>query len=200
MSGGTTLVLNADGLPVSVVPLSTSHWQDAVRILVCERANALENYDCWVVRSAKMQLRMPSVIMLNEYQHHNGKVEFSRNNIILRDKYTCQYCANKFSFHDLTFDHVIPRRDGGKTNWNNIVSACYSCNQQKAHYRTMKPLIEPRRPTYWELAHNRKQFPITIPNSTWVPYLQWESDVIVNESEKHQNVEAIDNNIPIFGE
>ena len=60
---GTTLVLNADAQPVSIVPLSTVHWHDAIRIIYLDRANVLEEYDCWVVRSPSGQGRMPSVIM-----------------------------------------------------------------------------------------------------------------------------------------
>ena len=198
---GTTLVLNADGNPVSIVPLSSIHWQDAVRIIVCGRAVAMENYDTWVVRSPSIQLRMPSVIMLKDYQHHNGKVEFSRQNLILRDKFTCQYCMKQFAYKDLTFDHVVPRRDGGKTHWENIVSACYDCNQEKAHYRTMKPNREPHRPTYWELSNNRKKFPISVPNADWVQYLNWESEVTVNgESENCKHHCDADDNLPFFGE
>lgn len=196
----TTLVLNADASPVSVVPLSTVHWQDAVRILVLNRAIALENYDKWVIRSPSIQLRMPSVIMLSQYQQHNGKIEFSRQNVILRDMYTCQYCKEKFAFHDLTFDHVIPRRNGGKTTWNNIVSACYNCNQTKAHHVKMKPNINPRRPNYWELSSNRKFFPITIPDSSWIAYMGWEGEISIDKSAVKNNIEKIDESLPIFGE
>ena len=66
----TTLVLNADGQPVSVVPLSTVPWQDAIRIVYLDRAVVLESYSRWVVRSQFVQLRMPSVIMLKDHQKH----------------------------------------------------------------------------------------------------------------------------------
>lgn len=197
---GHTLVLNADGLPVSSVPLSTIHWQDAVRILVGDRAVALENYNKWLVRSPTIQLRMPSVIMLKEYKHHNGKVEFSRHNVILRDMYKCQYCGNQFDAHDLTFDHVIPRRDGGKTTWENIASACYPCNQEKAHHRHMKPLRDPWRPTYWELKANREKFPITVPHEKWVAHMSWSAEVIVTKVKTVDNIDQLDESIPFFGE
>ncbi len=186
----TTLVLNADANPISIVPLSTIHWQDAVRILVLGRASAIENYDKWVIRSPTVQLRMPSVIMLKEFQRHNGKIEFSRYNVILRDSYTCQYCGEKFDFNELTFDHVIPRKDGGKTNWENIVSACYRCNQEKAHHHHMKPIMKPYRPNYWQLANNRKKFPITVSSSAWVQYLNWDSDVKVDGSKSIDNFDS----------
>lgn len=185
----TTLVLNADAQPVSVVPLSTVHWQDAIRIIYLERAVVLAEYNRWVVRSPSVQMRMPSVIMLKEYQTHNGKVEFSRYNIILRDNYKCQYCGDMFEFGDLTYDHVIPRRDGGKTEWTNIVSACGPCNQAKAHHRNMKPRKAPYRPTYWQLAGNRKKRPITVPHESWKQFVIWDSEVIVDSSLRIANVE-----------
>ena len=195
----TTLVLNADAQPVSVVPLSTVHWQDAVRIIYLGRASVMAEYDLWVVRSPSVQMRMPSVIMLREYQQHNGKVEFSRYNVILRDNYTCQYCSSQFQFDKLTFDHVIPRRDGGKTDWNNIVSACYACNQEKAHHHKMKPKRAPRQPTYWQLADNRKKRPITVPDEAWEMYLGWKSHVGVDSSVKVKHtMDDINEDLPFI--
>ena len=148
----TTLVLNADAQPVSVVPLSTVHWQDAIRIIYLERATVLAEYNRWVVRSPSVQMRMPSVIMLSEYQTHNGKVEFSRYNVILRDNYTCQYCGSRFEKPQLTLDHVTPKSRGGRTTWENVVLACISCNARKGN-RTpyeagFKPLRTPARPNW----------------------------------------------------
>lgn len=193
-----TLVLNADAQPVSVVPLSTTNWKDAVGKVFSDRVSVLEEYDCWVVRSPSIQIRMPSIVMCKEYQQHNGKAEFSRYNVILRDNYTCQYCLTKFDFENLTFDHVIPRREGGKTEWNNIVSACSLCNQEKAHYNKMKPKNTPRRPTYWELAANRKKRELIVPSKKWIEYLAWGGKVIVNENMSPRNIEEIDQSIPVF--
>lgn len=195
----TTLVLNADAQPVSIVPLSTVHWQDAIRIIYLDRATVLEEYDLWVVRSPSVQMRMPSVIMLRDYQQHNGKVEFSRYNVILRDNYACQYCGGKFQFDELTFDHVVPRREKGQTNWDNIVSACYPCNQEKAHHSKMKPKRAPKRPTYWRLADNRKKRPITVPDKSWELYLGWKGEVRVDPEVPLQNsIVCIDDDLPFI--
>ena len=194
----TTLVINANGMPVSVVPLSTVHWQDAVRIIYLDRAVVLEEYPRWVLRSPTVQMRMPSVIMLKEHQKHNGKVEFSRYNIILRDNYRCQYCGEEFDYGDLTYDHVVPRRNGGQTKWENIASSCAPCNQKKAHHTNMKPFKAPYRPTYWELAANRRRRPITVPHHTWVDWIGWESEVVVDYREDYENVEYVDETIPFL--
>jgi 5-methylcytosine-specific restriction endonuclease McrA len=47
-----------------------------------------------------------------------------------RDRYTCQYCGKEG--RQLTIDHVVPRHQGGQHRWENVVSACRSCNRRKA--------------------------------------------------------------------
>ena len=184
-----TLVLNADATPMSIVPLSVLIWQDAIKLIYLDKASVLEEYDRWVVRSPSVQMRMPSVVLLREYRDHDGDVEFSRHNIFLRDDFICQYCAKRFVFDDLTFDHVIPRRDGGKTIFDNILTACGGCNQEKGHeYR--KPLRKPYTPGYWDLAKNCRKLPLTIPHQPWINYLNWEGEITVNENLRHINVEG----------
>lgn len=185
-----TLVLNADANPVSVIPLSTTHWREAVRVIYLDRATVVETYDEWVVRSPSFQLKMPSIIMLKEFQQHNGKIEFSKKNVFLRDNYTCQYCSNHFHSDDLTFDHVIPRKLGGKTNWENIASACLPCNQAKSDTTKMKPMKAPHRPSYWELANNAKKNQITVAHESWIPYLSWEGPINVDSNLKSNIIDG----------
>lgn len=190
MSNNATLVLNADANPVTVIPLSTVHWREAVRVIYLDRASVIESYDQWVVRSPSVQLKMPSIIMLKEFQQHNGKIEFSKKNLFLRDNYICQYCQNHFHPDELTFDHLVPRSLGGKTNWENIVSACLPCNQKKANHTHMKPMRQPRRPTYWELANNIRRHPITVAHEDWIPYLNWDGPVTVDKNVKSNVVDG----------
>jgi 5-methylcytosine-specific restriction endonuclease McrA len=55
----------------------------------------------------------------------------SRKNLLLRDRYTCQFCGRAFPAHELTLDHVIPRSRGGHTDWDNLVACCHKCNNLK---------------------------------------------------------------------
>ena len=64
----------------------------------------------------------------------------------------------------------------------------------------MKPLRAPRRPTYWELAANRRKRSIIVPTDMWSQYLGWEGEIIVNENLRTQNIEEEDCNLPFFGE
>ena len=77
-------------------------------------------------------------------------VRFSRLNVYTRDAFTCQYCAKQLPQRALSYDHVIPRVAGGRTEWTNIVTACKPCNNRKGHLTCdeagMWPLREPVRP------------------------------------------------------
>jgi len=186
-----TLVLNADGSPLSVVPISTLHWQEAVKLVFLDRADILAYYENWVVHSPSMELQVPSVLMLREFVKVSRAVRFSRANVLLRDEYRCQYC-NLDAQHDhslLTLDHVTPRFHGGKTKWDNIVSACMSCNLEKSHHTHMKPMHEARRPSYYELVSKRQKFPIWVPDPAWGEFMGWPSELVKIGKVKNDNGE-----------
>jgi|TARA_B100001750_G_scaffold104937_1_gene83024 hypothetical protein len=48
-----------------------------------------------------------------------------------RDSYLCMYCGIPHNKRELTRDHITPISQGGKDNWNNVVSACKRCNHHK---------------------------------------------------------------------
>ncbi|MFY0534895.1 HNH endonuclease [Nannocystis pusilla] len=75
-------------------------------------------------------------------------VRFSRKNVYLRDNHRCQYCGVQYSDHELTLDHVVPRVDGGKTTWTNVVTACGACNRRKGGRTRSRPACRcaPARP------------------------------------------------------
>jgi hypothetical protein len=86
------------------------------------------------VRSPCIVLRVPRVLLLNAYDRvPRREIRFSRRNVYLRDENTCQYCGRVFRDEELNLDHVVPRDVGGKTNWENIVTACIRCNSRKAN-------------------------------------------------------------------
>lgn len=76
----------------------------------------------------------PAVIVLKDYIRKDfTSYSCNRKNVIWRDKYICQYCGNKFQYHDLTMDHVIPKSRGGDKSWTNIVACCKNCNTKKGN-------------------------------------------------------------------
>lgn len=165
-----TLVLNADGQPVSLLPPSTVQWKEAITYLWLDKVNVLEWYDDWIVRSSSWETRVPAVIMLKDMHRRRRTPRFSKYNIHLRDMFVCQYCHSQFTQTQLTLDHVLPISKGGKTSWENIVSACNPCNSRKGN-KLIKPKKMPYRPDYYELANNRKQIDFEIRHPSWAAWL-----------------------------
>ncbi|KAF0106029.1 MAG: HNH endonuclease [Hyphomonadaceae bacterium] len=120
------LVLNADYRPLSYLPLSLWSWQDVVKAVYQDKVEVVAHYDD-VVHSPNFEMQLPSVVSLKQFVHHERNLAFTRFNVFLRDGFSCVYCGSK---HDLTFDHVIPRSFGGRTTWENIVTACSPCNMK----------------------------------------------------------------------
>jgi 5-methylcytosine-specific restriction endonuclease McrA len=168
----TTLVLNADAQPVSLLPLSTVDWQEAIRYLVLDKVTVMSWYDDWIVHSARWSTRVPAVIMLKEYQKPKTTIRFSRANVYLRDKYTCQYCETKVNGKTATLDHVLPVSKGGKTTFDNTVCACGPCNASKGANHRIKPKIKPYKPEYYELVNKRKSLPFHVRHDSWLDYIK----------------------------
>jgi 5-methylcytosine-specific restriction endonuclease McrA len=174
------LVLNADFRPLSYFPLSTWNWQDAVKAVFLDRVSVLSEYDR-EVRSPSFSMRLPSVIALRDFIPSARMPAFTRFNVFLRDGFTCQYCDFKRPAPELTFDHVIPRARGGRTSWENVVTACGACNLRKGSKLprecNMIPRAEPRRPTSWELQDRGRGFPPNYLHESWRDFLYWDSEL-----------------------
>jgi 5-methylcytosine-specific restriction endonuclease McrA len=166
-----TLVLNADGQPVSLLPPSTIQWKEAITFLWLEKVNVLEWYDDWIVRSSTWETRVPAVVMLKQMYRRRRNPRFSKYNVHLRDMFVCQYCNSQFPQKELTLDHVQPISLGGKTSWNNIVSACNPCNSRKSNKTNIRPKTEPYQPSYYELVNKRKQLEFNIKHPSWSNWL-----------------------------
>lgn len=166
-----TLVINADGLPVSLLPISTINWQDSIKYLVLDKVNVLEWHENWIVRSANWETRVPSVVMLKEYMKTKTAVRFSKSNVFLRDMYTCLYCDKELQKKDCTLDHVLPASLGGKSTFDNTVTACGPCNASKGNHTKMKPRYKPYKPDFYELVNKRKKLPFNIRHESWLSYI-----------------------------
>ena len=174
----STLVLNANYTPLSVIPISSISWKEAIKVSFLGHARAVEYYPDWQVHSPSVCLDVPSVMISETYIKKRHGVKFSRFNLLLRDKFICQYCNKKLDLMDLTIDHVLPRSRGGLTSWNNCVCACYVCNSIKGHRMNMKPKQPPIKPEYYQLINNAKAMPLKIPSETWIKYLGWDETLI----------------------
>ena len=85
-----------------------------------------------MIRTVNRAIRIPRVIVLQLYDRiPKTKVRFSRHNIYMRDGNTCQYCGLELPRTELNLDHVVPRAQGGRTTWENVVCCCVDCNLSK---------------------------------------------------------------------
>jgi len=166
------LVLNADGAPVSFLPVSTINWQESIKYLVLDKCHVLAWHENWIVRSANWETSVPSVIILKEYMKTKTTVRFSKSNVFLRDLYTCAYCDSKLEKRDCTLDHVLPMSKGGKTNFENTVTACGGCNAKKGNDHKVKPRYRPHKPDFYELVNKRKRFPFNFKHDGWLEFLR----------------------------
>lgn len=155
------------------VPIRVLRWQDAVKMRYEQTADVVAEYS-EEIRSPSVVWKVPAVMRLRRMGKQNKRgIRFSRTNVYLRDRYSCQYCGGKFEPRDLSYDHVVPRSAGGRTDWENIVTACRTCNVRKGSKTCdeagMFPLNRPVKP---------KVLPVSGPRiaresvpEEWLPYV-----------------------------
>lgn len=169
-----TLVLSQGFEPVKIVS-----WQRAITLLFLGKVEVLEEYDRGI-KTTSVVIKIPAVVrLLNAFRRHKKPVRFSRVNIYGRDKYTCQYCGKKKSINELTYDHILPRAQGGKTNWLNIATACMPCNAKKgnrtpaqAGMKLLRPPFQPEATPTLVLAVNQESMP-----DAWREYCYWTGEL-----------------------
>lgn len=162
------LMLNASYEPMRVVS-----WQKALVLWFQDKVDIVE-YHTAFAKSVQKSFQLPSIVKLRAYiRPRNHAVRFSRENVYIRDDYTCQYCGDRLHPKQLTLDHVVPASKQGKKSWTNVVAACRHCNQRKADRTpdeaSMPLLSQPRLPNWLPVVDfdfNPRQVP-----SAWLPYI-----------------------------
>ena len=157
------------------------------------KAQAVE-YSGKVVRSERMELELPTVLVMHSYvkakgNHFNGETASawppSRDDILVRDNFQCLYCGRSAC----TIDHVIPRSKGGGQTWDNLASSCHSCNSKKGdlllsqckHIKLRSKPGPPKSPVVWrhtQLLLNHKSSA-----AQWSKYLQVDSELYQSRSQ-----------------
>lgn len=161
------LVLNQNYEPLNVCTLKR-----AVVLVFTQKAEILEAYD-ELVRTSSTAFDAPSVIRLYRLiRRPRPRVKLTRREIFLRDNHTCQYCGQRGG--DLTVDHVVPRSRGGEHTWENVVTACRTCNHRKggktiqeARMRLLNEPYEPNAGMYYAIERRLT----TAPVDHWLPFL-----------------------------
>ena len=160
-------------LNITYEPLRIINWKKAITMLCLGKVEVIEEYSR-EIHSVSFTVKLPSVVrLLRLVKRPKTPVKFSRQNIYARDRYRCQYCGARFATEDLTYDHVIPKSRGGKTQWKNIVTCCIDCNRKKGGMTPAQaglPLLKkPTRPSW--LIGFRTRFASKEPPVQWRDYL-----------------------------
>lgn len=188
------LILNDTYMPINIVPMKKA-YKMVVKSSIYEKCglkdeyhvDILEFYDDLVITGGGSSCPRPSVIRVAHYKRPSKSsikiyAPFTRKNVWERDEGKCQYCGKKVKLTDMHWDHVVPRKLGGKTTWTNIVCACLTCNAKKAD-KTLREsglhLLKKPEPIFNEITESlsareriirkiEKQFPFQ-----WKSYLEW---------------------------
>ena len=146
------IVLNSD-----MTILGTTDVKRAIRLVVTGKAESLMDTE----RRIHPTMNVPAVIRLVKAIRNlwRKSVPWSKQNVHVRDKYTCQYCNVKIPKNKVTIDHVIPQAQGGKNSWVNCVCSCFKCNNYKED-RTpseagMSLIRQPVAPTIMEFLYKK---------------------------------------------
>ena len=183
MLNSHVLVLNRHYQPVHVTSVKRAFallYQGVARAI--DREYKLYEFKDWAELSAAghdsiatvgRPIRIPRVVVLSAYDHlPKGRVRFSRLNIYARDHDTCQYCGKQLPRSELNLDHVVPRSQGGKTTWENVVCSCIPCNLKKGgrtpEQAGIKLLNRPVRPRWTPLFRGPVK---KITYREWLPFL-----------------------------
>jgi 5-methylcytosine-specific restriction endonuclease McrA len=160
------LVLNAN-----FEPLNVCTTRRALGLIFSDKAALIKN-GRGEIRTISDIFPIPSIIRLEQMiRRPRPEVKLSKQEIFRRDNYSCQYCGNTSS--KLTLDHVVPRHQGGQHSWENLVTACPSCNHRKggrtAKQANMTLRKEPKAPAasatyiFGRYLNN---------NEEWLPYVE----------------------------
>jgi 5-methylcytosine-specific restriction endonuclease McrA len=183
MLNTAVLVLNRNYQPVHV-----TNVKRAFSLLYMGIARAIDDqyrlydFESWSALSAREHehiatiekvIRVPRVLVLMAYEYlPKGRVRFSRLNIYARDNDTCQYCGQQLSRAELNLDHVVPRAQGGRTSWENVVCSCIECNLHKggrtpeqAGMKLLRRATRPRWTPFFRTAQKR------ITYREWLPFI-----------------------------
>ena len=161
-----TLVLDSSYTPRGIISSLR-----AFVIVYKGNANVVyEHEEAFKLYNPELIIQKPSIIRVPKYLHtKHHKVPMTRNNIYKRDGFECVYCGEGET-RQLTLDHVVPKSKGGPNTWENLVTACKKCNNEKADLSLEewgKDIPEPKRPHYLMLLRQVSHIP-----EEWKPYLQ----------------------------
>jgi len=136
------IVVNAD-----YTFLSSINWQRSIVLLYQNKAEIVKEGTRQIYNTSKSySYVVPKIIRLVKYvtQIFKSKIPYSKGNVFIRDRFTCQYCKKKLTHSECTVDHVTPKARGGKSTWENCVTSCKKCNGDKGdmHLKDFRYILQ----------------------------------------------------------
>lgn len=160
------LQVNAAGLPVEWI-----NWRHAVCLHVAGKVMWEAGDTSYDVHGGTCRMTgersvvtLRSVIAVPDRSNKwsGGVPTLTRRHLYQRDRGLCLYCGEGVSYREMEMEHIVPRSKGGRTLWDNVVSACRPCNQRKMNKTPeqagMQLLAVPYAPNFAEylLLSNRR--------------------------------------------
>ena len=170
-----TLVLSQSYEPVKIVS-----WQQAITLLFLGKVEVIEEYDR-DIKTTSLVIKIPAVVrLLSAFRRAQEAGEvLARSTSTAATSTPASTAATKKSIGELTYDHVVPRAQGGKTTWTNIATCCEDCNRKKANrtpeqagMRLRKVPVQPTATPVLVVAVSRESVP-----DAWRDYLYWTSEL-----------------------
>jgi 5-methylcytosine-specific restriction endonuclease McrA len=120
------ILLNADYTFLNLV-----HWKRAICLMAKGKAEVVKDSQATVRASGGVAYRVPAVLRLIKLIRtiYRAGVAFTKRNVLVRDGFRCAYCGS--ARDRLSIDHIVPRSRGGRTTFENCVTACKGCNLKK---------------------------------------------------------------------
>ena len=149
-------------------PVTLTSMRKAISLIWLDKVEVVEQAE-QVLRSPSMTFKCPSIIRLKQKLTTKNwrRVQLNRKNLFKRDDHRCVYCG---SDENLTVDHVVPRCYGGKTTWDNVVTACHKCNNKKDNKAPeevgMYLRVKPKQPNHLIFLTQKTKL-----HEKWKPYL-----------------------------
>jgi 5-methylcytosine-specific restriction endonuclease McrA len=120
------VLLNADYSFLNLV-----NWRRAFCLLAKGKVEVVKDSQQTIRSAGGEELKIPVVMRLIKLIRtiYRSSVSFTKRNVLVRDRFRCAYCGTRKD--RLSIDHIIPKSKGGKTNFENCVAACKTCNLRK---------------------------------------------------------------------
>ncbi|NOZ54987.1 MAG: HNH endonuclease [Gammaproteobacteria bacterium] len=130
-------------LDIAGNPTSWINYEEAIRLYTNDRVITALGTESFVFRGGinavtqrRSMIEIGSILLtrgrVRAYACGNKFIPHLTNRALFRrDGHVCLYCGEQFRHANLTRDHIIPMSRGGTDNWENVVTACFRCNNQK---------------------------------------------------------------------